>query len=48
MIEKVIQIAKEAGEIIREGFGTDFSIEFKTSASNLVTEIDKKVRTCYY
>jgi myo-inositol-1(or 4)-monophosphatase len=42
MIEKVIQIAREAGEIIRDGFGTDFSVEFKTSASNLVTEIDKK------
>lgn len=42
MVEKVIEIAREAGEIIREGFGTDFSVEFKTSASNLVTEIDKK------
>jgi len=42
MIEKVIQIAKEAGEIIRDGFGKNFSVEFKTGASNLVTEIDKK------
>ncbi len=42
MVEKVIEIAKEAGEIIRDGFGKNFSIEFKTNSSNLVTEIDKK------
>ena len=42
MIDKVIQIAKEAGEIIREGFGTNFSVEYKTNLSNFVTEIDKK------
>ena len=42
MINKVIQISKIAGEIIREGFGKNFSIEYKTNLSNLVTEIDKK------
>jgi len=42
MIKDLITIAKEAGEIIREGFGKNFSIEFKTNESNLVTEIDKK------
>ena len=42
MINKVIHIAKEAGEIIREGFGTNFSVEYKTNLSNFVTEIDKK------
>lgn len=42
MIEKVILIAREAGEIIRNGFGKNVSIEYKTNASNLVTEIDKK------
>ncbi|MCX7797573.1 MAG: inositol monophosphatase [Melioribacter sp.] len=42
MINKVIEIAKEAGEIIREGFRKNFLIEYKTNASNLVTEIDKK------
>lgn len=42
MIDKVQQIAKEAGEIIREGFGKNISIEFKTNEANLVTEIDKK------
>jgi myo-inositol-1(or 4)-monophosphatase len=41
MIEEVIKISKEAGNIIRNGFGTDFNIEFKTNESNLVTEIDK-------
>ncbi len=42
MINQVIKIAKEAGEIVREGFGKHFSIEYKTNESNLVTEIDKK------
>ena len=43
MIDKVVQIAKEAGEIIRKGFGKNFSVEYKTNVSNLVTGIDKKV-----
>lgn len=42
MINKMINIAKEAGEIIREGFHTNFKVEFKGSVTNLVTEIDKK------
>jgi myo-inositol-1(or 4)-monophosphatase len=42
MIEDVISIARKAGEIVREGFGKNFSIEYKTSEANLVTEIDKK------
>lgn len=42
MIDKIIQIAKEAGEIIKEGFGKKFSIETKGSYTNLVTEYDKK------
>ncbi len=41
MIEDIIEISKSAGEIIREGFGTNFNIEFKTNESNLVTTIDK-------
>jgi len=45
MINKVIQIATEAGEIVRDGFGKNFSVEYKTNASNLVTEIDKKSET---
>ncbi len=41
MINDIINIAKEAGELIREGFGKSFKIEFKTGENNLVTEIDK-------
>ncbi|MCW8849714.1 MAG: inositol monophosphatase [Melioribacteraceae bacterium] len=41
MINNVINIAKEAGEIIREGFSNSISIEYKTDVSNLVTNIDK-------
>jgi myo-inositol-1(or 4)-monophosphatase len=42
VIDKIIQIAKEAGSVIREGFGKNFSVEFKTNELNLVTEIDKE------
>ncbi len=41
MLQKVINIAEEAGEIIREGFKSNISIEYKTDLSNLVTNIDK-------
>jgi myo-inositol-1(or 4)-monophosphatase len=42
MLNKITEIAKEAGEIIREGFESNFKIEYKGSVTNLVTEIDKK------
>jgi myo-inositol-1(or 4)-monophosphatase len=42
MLHKVIEVSKIAGEIIRQGFGKNFSIELKGSLTNLVTEIDKK------
>jgi len=41
MIEDIIQISKEAGELIRNAFGKKHSIEFKTNELNLVTETDK-------
>jgi myo-inositol-1(or 4)-monophosphatase len=41
MLNNVIEIAKEAGQIVREGFGKTIDIEFKTNESNLVTQIDK-------
>jgi myo-inositol-1(or 4)-monophosphatase len=41
MIKDLIQISHQAGEIIREGFGQSFGIEYKTNESNLVTDIDK-------
>ena len=42
MLDKVIYIAREAGEVLRSGFGKNFSIEYKTNVANLVTEYDKK------
>ena len=42
MLDKVIYIAREAGEVLRGGFGKNFSIEYKTNVANLVTEYDKK------
>ncbi|MFN3871878.1 MAG: inositol monophosphatase family protein [Ignavibacterium sp.] len=43
MIDDLIYIAKEAGEIIRQAHGTRFSVEIKSdNVKNLVTEIDKK------
>lgn len=41
MIDDIKYIAKEAGSIIRDGFGKSFKIEYKTGENNLVTEIDK-------
>lgn len=41
MINDIIQISKEAGELIRNAFGKAHSIEFKTNELNLVTETDK-------
>lgn len=42
MIDELLLITREAGVIVREGFGKNFQIEFKTGDNNLVTEIDKK------
>ena len=42
MIKDILEITGIAGEIIREGFGKNFQIEYKTNEKNLVTEIDKK------
>jgi myo-inositol-1(or 4)-monophosphatase len=42
MIKDILEISAIAGEIIREGFGKNFQIEYKTNEKNLVTEIDKK------
>jgi myo-inositol-1(or 4)-monophosphatase len=41
MLKNIIEIAKEAGNIVHEGFGKTIDIEFKTNESNLVTQIDK-------
>lgn len=42
MLKDIIEISEIAGEIIRDGFGKNFQIEYKTNEKNLVTEIDKK------
>jgi len=41
MILDIINISKEAGQLIREKFGKNLEIEFKTNELNLVTEADK-------
>ena len=40
MIEDIIDLSKQAGSLIREGFGKQFKVDFKTNKINLVTEID--------
>jgi myo-inositol-1(or 4)-monophosphatase len=41
MINDIIKISKEAGELIKNSFGKTHSVEFKTNELNLVTETDK-------
>ncbi|MGB5528352.1 MAG: inositol monophosphatase family protein, partial [Ignavibacteriaceae bacterium] len=41
MIEDIIKISREAGELIKNAFGKTHSVEFKTNELNLVTETDK-------
>ncbi len=40
MLENIVEISRSAGEIIREGFGRQIEIDYKTGDNNLVTEID--------
>jgi myo-inositol-1(or 4)-monophosphatase len=41
MLNKTIEIAKEAGKHIRDAFGSQISVEFKTDEANIVTNVDK-------
>ncbi len=41
MINDLMAISKEAGEIVREGFHQNLKIEYKSNESDLVTNIDK-------
>ncbi len=41
MINDVIKIAKEAGQIVKEGFNKNLKIDYKSNESDLVTNIDK-------
>ncbi len=42
MIQKIVNISKEAGEIIRDGFGKKLEFEYKTNISDFVTNVDKE------
>ncbi len=42
MLQKVVEVAKEAGELIKADFGKHHSVEYKSNLSDLVTETDKK------
>jgi myo-inositol-1(or 4)-monophosphatase len=41
MINDLIQISKEAGEIIRENFNKNFKVDYKSNEKDLLTEVDK-------
>ena len=41
MLDKIIRISKEAGEIIRDGFGKKLTLEYKTNVTDYATNIDK-------
>ncbi|HSR16705.1 MAG TPA: inositol monophosphatase family protein, partial [Ignavibacteriaceae bacterium] len=41
MINDLIQISKEAGEIISENFNKNFKVDYKSNEKDLVTEVDK-------
>jgi myo-inositol-1(or 4)-monophosphatase len=41
MIEDIISIAKEAGRLVKQSFGKNLKIDFKTNELDLVTEADK-------
>jgi myo-inositol-1(or 4)-monophosphatase len=41
MINEVIKISREAGEIVRQGFNNNLKIEYKSNESDLVTNVDK-------
>jgi len=41
MINDLLQISKEAGEIIRENFNKNIKVDYKSNEKDLVTEVDK-------
>lgn len=46
MLDKLIFIAKEAGEIIKSGFKQNYTIKYKSSEIDLVTSIDEASERC--
>jgi myo-inositol-1(or 4)-monophosphatase len=41
MLHKIIEISKEAGSVIKKGFGEKLTLEYKTNVTDFVTNIDK-------
>jgi len=41
MIDDIIEFSRQAGSLIKEGFGKSLQIEYKTNEINLVTQIDR-------
>ena len=41
MINDLIEISKQAGKLIKEGFGKNLQVNYKTNEINLVTQFDK-------
>ena len=41
MLDKIIMISKEAGEIIRDGFRKKLTLEYKSNITDYATNIDK-------
>ncbi|MCL6635684.1 MAG: hypothetical protein K6T29_07960, partial [Peptococcaceae bacterium] len=42
MLETAIHLAREAGSLIRDKFGTRFEKGYKSCPADLVTEVDRK------
>lgn len=42
MIKQIEEVLKGASEIVKEGFLSNFELEYKSGKSNIVTSIDKK------
>jgi myo-inositol-1(or 4)-monophosphatase len=41
-VNDIRTIAREAGEIVRDGFGSGFGVELKSNKNDLVTDVDKR------
>lgn len=46
MLDDIIFIAKEAGQIIRNGFKQNYTIKYKSSEIDLVTSVDEASEKC--
>ncbi len=46
MLDKLVYISKEAGQIIRDGFKKNFTFKYKTDVTDLVTSVDEASEKC--